>query len=110
MPPACWFYIEGMDPTERDHFATITTPSGSVVHFPNLTEREAGRVAEQYGPPAEPLPPRTETADDKQPCGRCQGQGYWYEPVEVTSPEGSKVTTQRRVNCRPCGGTGRIPK
>ncbi|MET8985782.1 hypothetical protein ABZW49_10075 [Nonomuraea wenchangensis] len=99
-----------MSPTDRDHFATLTTPSGSVVHFPNLTGPQADGIAEQYGPPAEPLPLRTESAGDVQQCKRCQGQGYWYETVEVTSPEGSKVTTQKRVNCRPCGGTGQIPK
>lgn len=99
-----------MDPTDRDHFATITTPSGSVVHFPFLAGQEADGIAQQYGPPTEPLPPRVEAGGDKQPCGKCGGQGYWYENVEVTSPEGSKVTTQKRVNCRTCGGTGKIPK
>ncbi|TMS00220.1 hypothetical protein [Nonomuraea basaltis] len=99
-----------MDPTESDHFATITTPAGSVVHFPFLTGQEAGQIAQQYGPPTEPLPPHIEAGKDKQPCGKCGGQGHWYETVEVESPSGSKVTTQKRVNCRTCGGTGSIPK
>jgi len=99
-----------MDPTERDHFATITTPAGSVVHLPFLTGQEAQAVADQYGPPADPLPTREEAGADKQPCKRCDGNGYWYETVEVDTPSGGKVTTQKRVNCRACGGTGQIPK
>lgn len=103
-------YGRGMDPTERDHFATITTPSGSVVSMPFLTEQQAADIADQYGPPVQPLPPRTEAANDTQPCRRCDGNGYWYETVEVETPSGGKVTTQKRVNCRPCGGTGQVPK
>lgn len=99
-----------MDPTERDHFATITTPAGSVVNFPFLTAQEADGIAQQYGPPTGPLPPRVEAAKDQQSCGRCDGNGYWYEDVEVETPSGGKVTTQKRVNCRTCGGTGELPK
>lgn len=103
-------YREPMDPTERDHSATITTPGGSVVHLPFLTEQQAADVAQQYGPPTEPLPARVEAAGDKQDCGRCDGNGHWYETVEVTTPSGGTVTTQKRVNCRQCGGTGKLPK
>jgi hypothetical protein len=96
--------------TERDHFASITTPSGSVVTFPFLTGPQADDIAHQYGPPAEPIPRPDAAAAEEQDCRKCDGQGYWYETVTVTSPEGSKVITQKRVNCRPCGGTGKIPK
>lgn len=102
--------VNAMDPTERDHFASITTPGGSVVTVSFLTEQQAAGIADQYGPPAEPLPPRTETAGDTQDCTQCGGQGYWYETVEVETPSGGKVTTQKRVNCRPCRGTGQVPK
>lgn len=99
-----------MDPTERDHFATIKTPAGSVVHFPFLAAQEADGIAEQYGPPPEPLPPRVEADGDRKTCQKCSGNGHWYETVEVTTPSGGKVTTQKRVNCRTCGGTGSVPK
>jgi hypothetical protein len=100
-----------MDNTERDHFATITTPAGSVVTVPFLTEQQAEKVAEQYGPPAEPLPQPVEAAKgETESCGNCGGNGYWYESVEVETPSGGKVVTNRRVNCRPCGGTGKVPK
>ncbi|MFF0864137.1 hypothetical protein ACFYUV_20430 [Nonomuraea sp. NPDC003560] len=77
--------------------------------IPNLTAEQAQGVADQYGPPADPIPRPVESADTKD-CGRCGGQGYWYETVEVTTPSGGTVTTQKRVNCRPCGGTGQVPK
>ena len=97
--------------TSRDHFAAITTPAGSVISFPFLTEQEADTVAEQYGPPAEPLPRPDEAAKgETQQCSRCNGAGHWYETVEVETPSGGKVSTQKRVNCRACGGTGRVPK
>lgn len=102
--------VRAMDPTERDRFAAITTPAGSVVYFPFLTEQQADDIAAQYGPPAEPIPPRTEAAGDTQDCSNCDGQGYWYETVEVDTPSGGKVTTQKRVNCRPCRGSGKVPK
>lgn len=100
-----------MDPTDRDHFATITTPRGSVVTMPFLTEQQAATIADQYGPPAEPLPQPVEAATgEKASCRNCGGKGHWYEPVEVDTPSGGKVTTQKKVNCRPCGGTGEVPK
>lgn len=99
-----------MDSTERDHFATITTPAGSVVHIPNLTETEADAIARQIGPPPRPLPRPDASATDQKDCGKCGGDGYWYEEVETETPSGSKVTTKKRVNCRPCGGTGKLPK
>jgi hypothetical protein len=100
-----------MSRSDNDHFAQIVSPRGSVVSMPFLTAAEAEGIAEQYGPPAEPLPrPEQAASKDQQDCGRCGGQGYWYETVEVETKSGGKVTTQKRVNCRPCGGTGRVPK
>jgi hypothetical protein len=96
--------------TSRDHFAAFTTPSGSAVVVPFLTESQAADVAAQYGPPAEPIPLQGAAAEEDQDCQRCDGNGYWYEPVEVTTPNGSTITTQKRVNCRLCGGTGRVSK
>jgi len=94
--------------TSHDHYARVVTPRGSVVHFPNLTEEQAADVAAAYGPPAEHVP-LAAASDDTQQCGRCQGAGHWYEDVEVSTPTGGKVVTQKRVNCRACGGTGRVP-
>jgi hypothetical protein len=99
-----------MDPShDRDHFAILTTLRGSVVSLPNLTEDQADAVAAQYGPPAERVPPAEASESTKQ-CGRCSGAGGWNEPVEVETGSGGKVVTQKWVNCRPCGGTGRVPK
>jgi hypothetical protein len=98
-----------MDPN-RDHFAAITTLRGSVVSIPFLTEDEAAEVAEQYGPPAEPIAPIEAGKGDTQQCGQCNGMGYWTEMVEMDTPSGGKITTEKRVNCRRCGGTGRVPK
>ncbi|MEU6785905.1 hypothetical protein ABZ912_42520 [Nonomuraea angiospora] len=95
--------------TSRDHFAAITTPAGSVVVVPFLTEQQAADVAAQYGPPTEPLPPRVEAAEGQKDCVPCEGKGHWYEKVETTTPSGATVVTQKRVNCRPCRGTGKLP-
>lgn len=97
-----------MPPTERDHFATITTPRGSVVHFPFLTEEQAQDIADQYGPTAEPAP--QVVVGEKRTCSRCHGAGGWNENVTVKTPSGGEVVTQKWVNCRPCGGTGQVPK
>ncbi|MFF0867611.1 hypothetical protein ACFYUV_38020 [Nonomuraea sp. NPDC003560] len=98
-----------LDP-ERDRFASIITPAGSVVTLPFLTEQQAQGVAAQYGPLAESLPRHVQGAAEEKDCSRCQGQGSWEETVEVKTPSGGTVTTRRRVNCRPCGGTGKVPK
>ncbi|MGW4412607.1 hypothetical protein ACWEJ6_52065 [Nonomuraea sp. NPDC004702] len=55
-----------MDLADRDAFVRITTSEGtsvqittaegSVVTVPFLTTEQAQRMAEQYGPPAEPPP------------------------------------------------------
>jgi hypothetical protein len=97
-----------MDPS-HDHYASITTLRGSVVTIPNLTEEQAAGVAARYGPPAERVPPAEASESTKQ-CGRCSGAGGWNEPVEVETGSGGKVVTQKWVNCRSCGGTGRVPK
>ncbi|MGP3917710.1 hypothetical protein [Nonomuraea sp. 10N515B] len=101
-----------MDPTERDHFATITTPRGSTVHFPFLTQDEARDIAEQYGPTADPAPKIDAAKEEtpKQLCGQCRGAGGWYEDVKVKTPSGGEVVTRKWVGCRPCGGSGRLPK
>lgn len=93
-----------------DHYAQIVTPRGSTVVFPNLDEQDAERIAAEYGPPSEfPVAHPVEAAE-KRPCGRCGGAGGWEETVETTSKSGSKVVTKKWVNCRPCGGTGSVPK
>jgi hypothetical protein len=94
--------------SSHDHFASITTLRGSVVTVPFLTEEQASGVAAQYGPPAERVP-LAEASDATRQCGRCSGAGGWAENVEVDTPSGGKIATQRWVNCRPCGGTGRVP-
>jgi DnaJ-class molecular chaperone len=99
-----------MEPTERDHFATISTPRGSVVNFPFLTAEQAQDVADQYGPTAQPAPRPEAAKGESQTCGRCQGAGGWYENVTVKTPSGGEVVTQKWVNCRPCRGTGQIAK
>ncbi len=98
--------VDHMTTPDRDRHATITTPRGSVVTIPFLTPDEAAQIADAYGPAPDPLP-QPATAEDTQPCGQCNGNGHWYENVEVTTPSGGKVVTQKRVNCRACGGTGR---
>jgi hypothetical protein len=95
--------------SSHDHFASITTLRGSVVTIPNLTEEQAAEVAARYGPPVEYTPP-AEASDDTQQCDRCDGAGGWNEPVEVETGSGGKVVTQKWVNCRPCGSSGRVPK
>jgi hypothetical protein len=50
--------------------------------------------------------------DDPTPCpeeSSWTGQGHWYENVTTKTPSGGTVVTQKRVSCRPCGGTGQIP-
>lgn len=89
-----------------DHFASITTPKGSVVTIPGLTEEQADDIAAQYGPIAEPVAP-VESSGDEERCGRCSGAGGWFEEVKVTTPSGGEVVTRKWVNCRPCGGTGK---
>ncbi|MFD9950794.1 hypothetical protein ACFWYW_58530 [Nonomuraea sp. NPDC059023] len=95
-----------MDLTGRDHHATITTPRGSKVVMPFLTEEEAADIAEQYGPPSEL--PQPQTAAKGDPCGQCGGAGGWETTVETKSKDGSVVITKKWVNCRPCGGTGTL--
>ena len=96
---------------DRDHFARIVTPHGSVVEIRNLTEGQAAHIEGQFaGEVDTPLPVSPDELAETATCGRCQGAGGWNEPVEVTTPSGGKVVTQKWVNCRPCGGTGRVPK
>jgi hypothetical protein len=97
-----------MDPN-RDHFAAITTPRGSVVSLPFLTQEEAAEVADQFEPPAEPVTP-IEAGKETQQCSRCNGAGGWNEEVRTKTGKGGEVVTQKWVNCRPCGGTGRVSK
>lgn len=92
-----------------DHYAQITTPRGSTVVFPDLTTQQATDIAEQYGSPSEFPKPLT-ASSEKTTCERCDGAGGWEETVETKSKHGSTVITMKWVNCRPCGGTGRLPK
>ena len=67
--------VRDMSPTDRDHFAAVTTPRGSVVSIPFLTAEQAADVADQFGPPAEPVAP-IEAAKETQ---QCSGAGGWNE-------------------------------
>jgi DnaJ-class molecular chaperone len=91
---------------QPEHYAHITTPRGSVVSFTGTAEQMAA-VTDAYGPPAE-APDRAGGDDQKRPCSRCNGAGGWYETVKVPTPSGGEVVTQKWVNCRPCGGTGKV--
>ncbi|MER7063910.1 hypothetical protein [Streptomyces albidoflavus] len=104
------FTVGGMGAPERDYHATITTPRGSVVVMPFLTEQEADDVARQYGPTSEPPAVQEAAKGEKQSCSRCGGSGGWNEEVRTTTPSGSVVVTKKWVNCRQCGGTGQVPK
>jgi hypothetical protein len=79
-----------------------------VVSLLGLTQEEAEAVANQFEPPAEPATP-IEAGKETQQCGRCSGAGGWNEEVRIKTGKGGEVVTQRWVNCRPCGGTGRVP-
>jgi hypothetical protein len=99
----------GFPSDDADHFVTYTTPRGSTVTLPNLTEtqRDAAVAA------LDPGPVLTEAAGkpaEKQTCGRCGGAGGWHETVTTKTGSGGTVTTQKWVNCRPCGGSGQVPK
>ncbi len=94
---------------DEDHFAAYTTPLGSTVTLPFLTEQQAAEIAEQMAPSVPPARPDA-AAGETTTCGQCQGAGGWHEKVEVKTPSGGTVITQKWVNCRPCGGTGQLPK
>lgn len=92
---------------QPEHFAQITTPRGSIVHFTG-TAQQMNAIREQYGPVAEPpAAPADAASGNQKQCGQCQGKGGWYETVKVKTPSGGEVVTQKWVNCRPCGGTGK---
>lgn len=94
------------DPLET---VSYTTLRGSVVTLPFLTvEQRDAAVENLSAPPVEPLT-LPEAAETKA-CGQCQGNGGWTEQQEQTSANGSVVIVPVWVNCRPCGGTGKVPK
>jgi hypothetical protein len=92
---------------QPDHYAEITTPRGSVVSFTGTAD-EMNAVADQYGAPSEFPRAGSGGEDQKKPCGKCNGAGGWNETVKVKTPSGGEVVTQKWVNCRPCGGTGKV--
>ncbi|MFI6318480.1 hypothetical protein ACIBG8_13220 [Nonomuraea sp. NPDC050556] len=94
---------------EADHFVQYTTPRGSVVVMPNLTAAQRDEIAATFSPGDTPTPASLEGKGESQSCGQCGGAGYWMETVTTVTPSGSEVTTQKRVNCRQCGGTGQVP-
>jgi DnaJ-class molecular chaperone len=91
----------------RDHFASITTPGGSVVTLHGLTSDEAAAVAREAASDR-PAVGRAEGEGTKQ-CTNCAGKGGWTEKVETTTPSGATVVTERWVSCRPCKGMGTVP-
>lgn len=70
------------------------------------TAEQMDAIAQQYGPSSAPVP-RPDTAAGRT-CSKCRGAGGWYETVRVKTPSGGEVVTQKWVNCRPCGGTGKV--
>lgn len=99
-------YPRHMTP-DADHFVSYTTPRGSVVTLPGLTEEQRdAAVATLTTEPVE----APQTAAETTQCGKCGGQGYWMERRETKTATGGTVVTYVRVNCRPCGGSGQVPK
>lgn len=90
-----------------DHFVSYTTPRGSVVVLPFLTEAQRDAAAAAFR--TEPVQPQ-QADGERTTCSRCNGAGGWNETVRVKTPSGGEVVTQKWVNCRQCGGTGQVPK
>lgn len=91
---------------ENDHFVTYTTPRGSVITVPFLTEQQRNAVIAAL----HPGPEGGLTGVDSETCNRCQGVGGWHEVVEFKTSTGATVVTRKWVNCHQCGGTGETPK
>lgn len=92
---------------DADYHVTYTTPRGSTVVLPFLTKEQRDAAVESLSG-GDVTPP--EFAGETKTCGQCSGAGGWYETVTVKTPSGGTITTQKWVNCRPCGGTGQVPK
>ncbi len=90
----------------NDYFVTYTTPRGSVITLPFLSEQQKNAVVAAL----HPGPARELTTRDNETCNQCQGAGGWHEVVEFKTSSGATVTTRKWVNCRRCGGTGQTPK
>lgn len=111
--------VNGMS---ADNFVSYTTPrrttptgavvGGSTVVLPNLTaEQQAAAVhALERDGQTEAATPQEAAKGETTSCGKCGGAGGWNEPVETKTGGGGTVVTQKWVNCRPCGGSGQVPK
>jgi len=97
-----------MTPDAPDHFVSYETSRGSTVVLTGLTEAQRDEAAAALTP--DPPAVRPVTAAGTKACGQCSGAGGWYESVTVKTGSGGTVTTQKWVNCRPCGGSGQVSK
>lgn len=93
---------------DAEHYVSHTTLRGSVITITGLTEKQAADATSALT--SDRPVARPEAGTETQTCSRCQGAGGWMETVVVKTSSGGTVTTQKWVNCRPCGGTGQVPK